>query len=66
MQVDIDMTENMVDYMAEARPKALQALKAMAEKPAPKLAVSVVVNASPETVWNAWTTPADIMQWNHA
>lgn len=66
VQVDIDMTENMVDYMAEARPKALQALKAMAEKPAPKLAVSVVVNASPETVWNAWTTPADIMQWNHA
>ena len=31
-----------------------------------KITVETVVNAPIETVWRAWTTPADIIQWNAA
>ncbi len=31
-----------------------------------KLTVQTVVNAPIEEVWSAWTTPADITQWNAA
>ena len=30
------------------------------------ITVLTIVNADRGTVWDAWTTPADIMQWNHA
>ena len=30
------------------------------------LTVLATVNAGIEKVWNAWTTPADIIQWNNA
>lgn len=29
-----------------------------------QITVEIAVNASPEKVWSAWTTPQDIMQWN--
>lgn len=32
----------------------------------PRITIQTTVNASPEQVWSAWTTPADIMQWNAA
>jgi uncharacterized protein YndB with AHSA1/START domain len=31
-----------------------------------KINVTAIVNAPIETVWNAWNTPSDIMQWNSA
>lgn len=31
-----------------------------------KITVSTIVNSDLATVWNAWNTPADIMQWNAA
>ncbi|MEN5233129.1 SRPBCC domain-containing protein [Sphingobacterium faecium] len=31
-----------------------------------KINVTAIVNAPIETVWNAWNTPRDIMQWNSA
>lgn len=31
-----------------------------------RITVVATVNAPIEKVWNAWTTPADIMQWNTA
>jgi len=31
-----------------------------------KLTVSTLVNATVEKVWNTWTNPADIVQWNTA
>lgn len=31
-----------------------------------KITVETVVHAAPGTVWDAWNTPADIMQWNSA
>lgn len=31
-----------------------------------KVTISATVNAPVEKVWNNWTTPADIMQWNTA
>jgi len=30
------------------------------------ITISATINAPAEKVWKAWTTPADIMQWNHA
>jgi uncharacterized protein YndB with AHSA1/START domain len=31
-----------------------------------KITVETVVNASPDQVWDAWSSPADIVQWNAA
>ena len=31
-----------------------------------KITVNTTVIASIENVWKAWTTPNDILQWNHA
>jgi len=31
-----------------------------------KITVDVVVKASTDIVWKRWTTPEDIVQWNHA
>lgn len=31
-----------------------------------KITISTVINAPIATVWEKWTTPADIMQWCHA
>ncbi len=31
-----------------------------------KITVETLVNADLATVWSAWTTPEDIMQWNNA
>lgn len=31
-----------------------------------KITVETIVAASIETIWRAWTTPADIVQWNTA
>jgi len=31
-----------------------------------KITVETTINAPIETVWRAWTTPADIVQWNAA
>lgn len=31
-----------------------------------KINVTAIVNAPIETVWDAWNTPSDIMQWNSA
>lgn len=31
-----------------------------------KITVDTLVNADLATVWSAWTTPEDIMQWNNA
>ncbi|HYG40594.1 MAG TPA: SRPBCC domain-containing protein [Cytophagales bacterium] len=29
------------------------------------ITVEIAVNATPEKVWKAWTTPEDVMQWNN-
>ncbi len=31
-----------------------------------KITVTTLVNAPVESVWNTWTNPADIIQWNTA
>lgn len=31
-----------------------------------KITVATIINASLDSVWTAWTTPADIIQWNFA
>lgn len=30
------------------------------------ITVQVIINASPEVVWQKWTSPEDIVRWNHA
>ncbi|MDQ8036804.1 MAG: SRPBCC family protein [Pedobacter sp.] len=32
----------------------------------PRITVQTTINASPEKVWSAWTTPEDVNQWNAA
>lgn len=32
----------------------------------PRITIQTSVNASPDKVWSAWTTPEDITQWNAA
>jgi uncharacterized protein YndB with AHSA1/START domain len=31
-----------------------------------KISIQIVVKASLQSVWEKWTTPKDIIQWNHA
>jgi hypothetical protein len=66
LSVATDMVEEYVEYMNDAWHKALVLLKDLCEQPAPRLTVSAIINAPVDTVWNAWNTPSDIMQWNHA
>ncbi len=32
----------------------------------PRITIQTTVNASPDKVWSAWTTPEDVNQWNAA
>lgn len=66
VQVDLDVTEDFGGFMEQAWPKALEMLREISEKKGPLITVSAGVYAPVDKVRNAWTTPADIMQRNHA
>jgi uncharacterized protein YndB with AHSA1/START domain len=63
--VSLDTSESYAAYFSQAFPKALALLKALAEKPV-ALTVSAAIAATPEKVWQLWTEPQHIMQWNSA
>lgn len=64
LTVMIDISEEYCNYFKEMFPKALAIVKELAEKN--YITVAVTVNASIEKVWNNWTQPEHIMQWNNA
>lgn len=61
--VDIDLTESMDEYMSDAWPKALNALKEMSEVPFQPLTIGTTVHADLATVRDKRTNPEHIPQW---
>lgn len=67
LQVEMDVTADFKEYMEKTWPVALEKIKGLAEGTVkPVITVSATVNAPVATVWNAWTKPEHITQWNHA
>lgn len=62
--VEIDIVESHADFFSETFPKALQAVKQLAENFA--LIVTADVKAPIEKVWACWTSPEHITQWRQA
>ncbi|HWR32096.1 MAG TPA: SRPBCC domain-containing protein [Chitinophagaceae bacterium] len=65
--VDMDITEDFKDYMEKTWPVALEKIKALAEgKIKIVISISLSVNAPVSKVWEYWTSPKHITEWNHA
>lgn len=64
LTVSLASEDEFVDYFSEAFPKALAIVKQRAEQFA--ITVETIVNAPVEKVWQYWTTPEHIKQWNNA
>jgi len=65
LNVEMDTTEEYKDYFSNSWPKAMDKIKELAEAKT-MITVSAVVNASIEKVWDSWTNPAHIVNWNNA
>ena len=61
------VSDGFKDYFLKTWPVALEDVKQLSEgtKKIP-ITIETVVNASIEKVWNSWTEPQHITQWNHA
>jgi uncharacterized protein YndB with AHSA1/START domain len=67
LSVDIDINADFKDYFVKTFPVALEKVKALAEGTAKTvITISADVNAPVNKVWEYWTTPEHIMQWNSA
>ncbi|MBL7792336.1 MAG: SRPBCC domain-containing protein [Saprospiraceae bacterium] len=62
--VEIDIVESHADFFNETFPKALQAVKQLAENFA--LIVTAQIQAPIEKVWACWTSPEHITKWCQA
>lgn len=60
----LSSTEEFIDHFSDVFPKSLAIVKQRAENFA--ITVETTVNAPVEKVWNYWTDPAHIKQWNNA
>jgi len=65
LQVSMNSTEAFADYLNNAFPKALKAVKELAENPV-LITIETTVHAPVEKVWQYWTTPEHITKWNNA
>lgn len=63
--VTLEVAENYQDYFAKTFPKALALVKELAEKPV-SITVEASIAASAEKIWEYWTAPEHITQWNTA
>jgi uncharacterized protein YndB with AHSA1/START domain len=63
--VSLDTADSYAAYFSQTFPKALAVLKELAEKPV-SLTVRATIAAPLEKVWQYWTAPQHIMQWNNA
>lgn len=67
LSVEMDVTDDFKEYMMKTMPLALEKVKALAEGTAKTtITVTAEVNAPAEKVWDCWTKPAHITQWNQA
>ena len=62
--VTVDFTEEMASYFNDVFPKALAILKELCEKN--YITVMTSVKADIDKVWEYWTDPKHIVQWNNA
>ena len=67
LSVDMDITPEFKEMFEKMWPNALGKIKALAEGTAKTvITIEAEVNAPIEKVWNSWTSPEHIVQWNHA
>lgn len=67
LQVELDVNDDFKAYMEKTWPLAMEKIKGLAEGTVkPVITVSAVVNAPVAAVWDAWTKPEHVTQWNHA
>lgn len=66
VNVEIDLVEKYLDYFNDVFPKALEKLKAIAENETKTITVKTTLDVSLEEVWNKFTQPEHIVNWNFA
>jgi uncharacterized protein YndB with AHSA1/START domain len=65
LHTDLDAPQNFLDYFNDNFPKALALVKELAENPI-VLTVEATVDATIQQIWEYWTEPKHIMNWNTA
>lgn len=65
LTVEMDIVEDYADYFNKTFPQALQKVKELAENKT-AITIEATVNAPVEKVWEYWTGPEHITQWNNA
>lgn len=65
LTVEMEITEEYKDYFNTTWPKALDKIKELSEAKT-MITVSTTVNSPIEKVWDSWTSPAHIVNWNNA
>lgn len=67
VKASVDVIDQHVDYFDESFPNGLKKLKEIAENPSVKsISIYISVNAPIEKVWDYWTNPKHIVNWNNA
>ena len=66
VKVTIDIVEKYADFFNDTFPKALQKLKKIAESETKSITVRTATNQPLEKVWNYFTNPKYIINWNNA
>jgi uncharacterized protein YndB with AHSA1/START domain len=64
LRATVDVIEEYEDYFNEKFPKALQLIRLLSENPSIK--VEAIIDAPLEKVWEYWTSPQHIINWNFA
>lgn len=65
LTVSLDTPDSFAGYLNKTFPEALKLVKELAEKPV-IITIEATVMAPPEKVWEYWTFPEHITQWNNA
>jgi uncharacterized protein YndB with AHSA1/START domain len=65
LDVEMTVTEDMMDYFTKTFPNALQLVKEIAEGKI-NITVTATINAAVENVWEYWSKPEHITQWCNA
>lgn len=65
LKVVMETGDSFVDYFNEVFPKALARVKALAEEKT-TITIQATIQAPVQEVWDNWTTPEHIIQWNNA
>jgi uncharacterized protein YndB with AHSA1/START domain len=67
LEVEMDTTEEYKDYFLKTWPAAMEKIKELAEGSSPLvITVETMVDAPVEKVWECWSKPEHITQWNQA